>query len=111
MLVNDGDGAVYIDAEAAAGTLTFRVYGTPRRERFEFVSEIEETIPPQGETIEFVPSLDGEDYRVVRAARNGYRTRLVRLTYAGETLKERKVLRKDVYLAVPAKVLVAEDID
>lgn len=111
VLVNDGDGAVYIDAEAAAGTLTFRVYGTPRRERFEFVSEIEETIPPKGETIEFVPSLDGEDYRVVRAARNGYRTRLVRLTYAGETLKERKVLRKDVYLAVPAKVLVAEDID
>ena len=36
VLVNDGDGAVYIDAEAAAGTLTFRVYGTPRTERFEF---------------------------------------------------------------------------
>ena len=111
VLVNDGEGAVYIDAEAAAGELTFRVYGTPRKERFEFVSEVEETFPPQGEMIEFVPSLGGEDYRVVRAARNGYRTRLVRLTYEGETLQERKVLRRDVYLAVPAKVLVAEDID
>lgn len=111
VLVNDGDGAVYIDAEADAGKLTFRIYGAPRKERYEFVSEIEETIAPQGETIEFVPSLGGDDYRVVRAARNGYRTRLVRLTYDGETLKERKVLRRDAYLAVPAKILVAEDID
>ena len=111
VLVNDGEGPVYIDAEADAGRLTFRIYGTPRRERYEFLSEIEETFAPVGETIEFVPSLGGEDFRIERAARNGYRSRLVRLTYEGELLKERKVLRRDIYPAVPAKVLVAEDID
>lgn len=111
VLVNDGAGPVYIDAETDAGRLTFRIYGTPRRERYEFRTEIEQTIPPTGEIVEFVPSLGGKEYEIVRAARNGYKSRLVRLTYADGVLKSRDVLRRDTYLAVPAKVLVAEDID
>ncbi len=111
VLVNDGDGCVYIDSRVDGGVLTFRIYGTPRAERYEFCTEVEQTIPPDREIIEFVPSLGGKDHEVVRAARNGYRTRLVKSTYRDGKLVSRETVRRDVYLAVPAKILVAENIE
>lgn len=111
VLVNDGDGPVYVDAEIDGGTLTFRIYGTKRSDRYEFRTEIEAVIAPTEELIEFVPALDGKDHEVVRAAKNGYRSHLLRLTYRDGVLAEKKILRRDVYRAVPAKILVAENSD
>ena len=68
-------------------------------------------IAPTEELIEFVPALDGKDHEVVRAAKNGYRSHLLRLTYRDGVLAEKKILRRDVYRAVPAKILVAENSD
>ena len=87
---------VYLLGRAAAGKVTFEIYGKPDGRRYETESRVLARIPPPEAEIR-----EGEEDRTVRAEKEGVRSESYLLVYDERgALVQKKLLRRDSYAAV-----------
>lgn len=87
---------VYLLGRAAAGKVTFEIYGKPDGRRYETESRVLARIPPPEAEIH-----EGEEDRTVRAEKEGVRSESYLLVYDERgALVQKKLLRRDSYAAV-----------
>lgn len=92
---NPYDMPVYLACKASDGKLTVTVYGRSDGMRYECESVIKRTIaPPEPKIVE------GEEEKVLRAAKEGLVSEGYLRVYRGDVLLERRKLRADSYLPV-----------
>lgn len=93
--VNPYSVPVYLLGKAEGGRITFSVYGLPDGKTYRTESVVLLRVDPPPEKI-----VEGEEDRVLRAAKQGIASESFLLVYEGNTLLSRTRLRRDVYAVV-----------
>lgn len=112
VLINDSDYDVIVNAVVEKGVLRFDIYGQESEYSYKFESRTIKTIPPGEPLLEYVEKIEGGlDHKQISPPKDGYISELIRYTYKKGVLIAEEVMRKDIYRAVKAKILVAESYD
>lgn len=93
--VNPYPYPVYIAAQTGNSYVRFTVYGMPDGKRYELESNVILRVTPPPDKIE-----EGEEDKVVRAAKEGIASESYLLVYEGNTLVQRTLFRRDTYAVV-----------
>ena len=86
---------VYILSRVNGGIVTFEVYGKPNGLTYRTESVVKARVAPPPALVE-----EGEEDRTVRGEKEGIKSESYLLTYRGETLLSRTLIRRDSYAPV-----------
>lgn len=112
VLVNDSGEDVIINATVTGNRVRFDIYGKVGTYTYKYETRLVKKTPPPEPVIEYVDHIEGGlESRQISAAKNGYITELTMHVYEGDREIERRVVRRDVYRGVAAKVQVKNSYD